>query len=101
MSIFGTAAAQGITGRGSTDPAVARKAEKRKVGAPGQAGGGGREADGVDLSVENAGSDDAVRTLKDNSDQETREDRQRHNGYSTKPGVAKKLGDLPALDVEG
>ncbi len=73
------------TNRENRDRSRARKAGKDEADAP---------VDKVELT-------DAVRNLKDNTQEETHDDRQEHPQYGVGGKVVTKQGDAPTLDLEG
>ncbi len=88
MSIFGTNAAQSVAGLNQAEKLTARENEKKRA----NAGSKQRDKDSVDLVQ----SLEAVRNLKGNDQEETREDREEHDHYRSDPGESG-----PRLDVEG
>ena len=73
------------TNRENRDRSRARKAAKDEVDAP---------VDKVELT-------DAVRNLKDNTQEETHDDRQEHPQYGVKGKVVTAHPETPTLDLEG
>jgi len=73
------------TNRENRDRSRARKAGKDEVDAP---------VDKVELT-------DAVRNLKDNTQEETHDDRQEHPQYGVGGKVIAKHRETPSLDLEG
>lgn len=73
------------TNRENRDRSRARKAAKDEADAP---------VDKVELT-------DAVRNLKDNTQEETLDDRREHPQYGVKGKVIPKHHETPTLDLEG
>lgn len=53
-----------------------------------------------DAPVDQVELTEAVRTLKDNSQEETRDDRKEHTGYQVDPARPRKA-DAPRIDLQG
>lgn len=96
MSLFGTNVTQSVAGLSQAE----RIEAKDKRPAEPKAAQRRTRKDEHDLVVVSTESADAVRALKDNSQEETREDRQEHSQYT--PGGSKSPDHAPPrLDVEG
>jgi len=98
MSTLGTSVAQSVAGVSQAEHKAARDIERAKP--PLKKSRAERLQRGEDeVELNQTQSLDAVRNLKDNTDQETADDRERQDHYRperTKPDVAR-----PRLDVEG
>ncbi|GMV25922.1 MAG: hypothetical protein AMXMBFR58_19530 [Phycisphaerae bacterium] len=90
MSIVPTNPAQAIAGVGSAERVVTRDIAKKDAD---KAAGRRAVRDEVDVVIVNTEGADAVRSLKGNTEEETREDKQEHPGYA-------KPSEKPRLDVE-
>lgn len=95
MSLFGTPVVQSIAGLSQaertatrTEPAKAKQSARRP-----------RDGDRLDLEVQTAEADDAVRGLSGNAHEETDEDRQKQDHY--RPQQKPPPDDRPRLDVQG
>lgn len=75
VSTFGTNPAQGIAGLGHAQRAQAAAADRKERIKPAARRTTG---DQLDLSLDATQAADAIRSLKGNADEETREDRQEH-----------------------
>lgn len=93
MSIIPTNTAQSVAGLGQAERMVTKETAKKDAD---KAAGRRAIRDEVDLVVVNTESADAVRSLKGNTEEETREDKQEHPAYSKKKAVE----ETPRLDVE-
>lgn len=94
MSIIGTSVTQSVAGLSQAERAEARqKRPERSAGAPRNVRRD--EADTVTVQAETA---DAVRNLAGNDQEDAREDRQEHPGYSDSEAAADQR---PHLDIEG
>lgn len=95
MSLFGTPVVQSIAGLSQAErtatraePAKSRQSVRRP-----------RDGDRLDLEVQTAEADDAVRGLSGNAHEETDEDRQKQDHY--RPQQKAAPNDRPRLDVQG
>ncbi|HRJ49059.1 MAG: hypothetical protein KF787_07170 [Phycisphaeraceae bacterium] len=79
MSILPTNAAQTIAGVGQAERIATRDIAKKDAD---KALGRKAVRDEIDLVVVNVESPEAIRSLKGNSEEETREDKQEHPGYN-------------------
>jgi hypothetical protein len=95
VSILPSNAAQTIAGLGQAERVVSKDIAKKDAD---KASGRKVIRDEVDLVVVNTESADAIRSLKGNTEEETREDRQEHPGYT----AAKPATDEapPSIDVQ-
>lgn len=93
MSLMGPNITQSVPGLTQAERAEARS--KRPAAA------GGRSRAKSDEAVVNADSADAVRGLKSNDQEETREDRQEHPPYTPKGGLAPQAPGQPRIDMNG
>ncbi|MCC6425219.1 MAG: hypothetical protein IT435_00225 [Phycisphaerales bacterium] len=95
MSIIGTNTTQSVAGLGQAERVATREVAKREADKS-----AGRRAirDEVDLVVSNTEGADAVRSLKGNKDEETREDKQEHPAYAKPKAMSE--GDRPSIDVQ-
>ncbi len=94
MSILPSNIAQAIAGLGQAERIVSKDIAKKDTD---KATGRRVIRDEVDLVVVNTESADAVRSLKGNTEEETREDRQEHPGYTAKPATDDAA---PSIDVQ-
>jgi hypothetical protein len=101
MSVAGTSIGASVAGlnqteRAATHDKAAKDAAKTKDRA--------RAKDQVDLQLSETEIDDAVRSLKGNGDEETREDRQEHGGYGhpayTRGAKPASGQEPPTVDVK-
>lgn len=94
MSILPSNSVQSIAGLGQAERIVSKDIAKKDAD---KSAGRRRVRDEVDLVVVNTESTDAVRSLKGNTDEETREDKQEHPAYA-----AKKPDEdhPPSIDVQ-
>ena len=105
MGIFGSSpispvppgAAQSLAGLNQAERANKANSDAKKTVKP---DGRRREADVVELDVQNAQSSDAVRNLKSNGDEETTDDRKGQQKYEQEKSEKKK-GERPHLDIQG
>lgn len=97
MSIFSSSAAQSIANRVQGDKNALREADRKKTGKP--AAATARGEDELDLSVENAMTTGAARSLKGNGDEETHDDREQQDHYQTPHADKPKV--RAHLDVQG
>lgn len=81
MSILPTNAAQAIAGVGQAERLAARDVAKKDAD---KALGRKAVRDEIDLVVVNVESPEAIRSLKGNTEEETREDKQEHPGYESR-----------------
>ncbi|MCW5775537.1 MAG: hypothetical protein KIS87_03700 [Phycisphaeraceae bacterium] len=97
MSAFGTSAAQSVAGLHQAEQVAARDAARKEARRP-RDPASTREQEELDR-VEIA---EAVRNLKDNAQEEAREDRQERPAYapdgSLRPGEGSRR---PSIDVQG
>ncbi len=93
MSIIGTNTAQSVAGLGQAERIVTRDNAKKDAD---KASVRRAVKDELDLVVSNTQSADAVRSLKGNKEEETREDKQEHPGYTKQPPGQGAAG----IDVE-
>jgi hypothetical protein len=104
MSVFSAASAQAIQNRLSADRAAARPAERRAAPSATSAGGGLREGDALDISIDTSVTTDAVRGNSGNADEQTREDRQQNDGYNpllARSGKKRPDGERKHIDLQG
>lgn len=94
MSLFGTPVVQSIAGLSQAERASTRgeRTRAQSVRRP-------RDGDRLDLEVQTAEADDAVRGLSGNAHEETDEDRQKQDHY--RPQQKMPPEDRPRLDVQG
>lgn len=93
MSLFGTPAVPSVSGINRPDRIARERGRARPDGGVRPA----RDEDQLDLEVQNAEADDAVRGLSGNAREETTEDRQKQDGY--RPQTTKSADERPRLDL--
>jgi hypothetical protein len=93
MSLFGTPAIPAVSGVNRPERIARDRARARPEGGVRPA----RDEDQLDLEVQNAEADDAVRGLSGNAREETSEDRQKQDGY--RPQARKPDDERPRLDL--
>lgn len=95
MSLFGTPAVQSIAGLSQAERAATR-GERTKAN---QSARRPRDGDRLDLEVQTAEAEDAVRGLSGNAHEETDEDRQKQDHY--RPQQKAPQPERKPLDVQG
>jgi hypothetical protein len=97
MSLFGTPIAQSVAGAAHAERLAARNAEKKRTQ---RAEPSRRDGDAVEINSSQA--EDAVRHLKGNSDEETRDDRAEQDHYRPQRPTDEKPGETHRhIDVQG
>ena len=99
MSIFGAANAPVVNQQIQQAAKAAREGERKRPGAA--APGAVRGEDEVDLELTGSAGDEAVRSLKGNSDQETADDREQQDHYTAPPESDKDKPKRPSIDLQG
>ncbi len=106
MSTFGSSpispippsAAQSLAGLNQAERANKSNADAKKTV---KAEGRRRQADAVELDVQNAQAADAIRNLKSNGDEETTDDRKGEQKYEQEEDELPTPKPRPKLDIQG
>ncbi len=83
-----------VAGLGQAERVVSKETAKKDID---KAAGRRAVRDEVDLIVSDVDSADAIRSLKGNTDEETREDKQEHPAYVKTPAAGPAQ---PSIDVQ-
>ena len=96
MSLFGTPIVQSVAGLGAAERIASKDLERRRAA---RSETTKRSGDAVEISSSQA--DDAVRNLKDNGNEETREDRAEQDHYLPQKAESPEGEGPRHIDVQG